>query len=123
MITFNQLKYIVLIILLFTALDYVGHSILETSYQLDKVPASYFTNKILYGIPILLIAVWLWDKKIINFGKGKYFKTFILTAIVVLALQFRYYYQYSSNFNYAIIILHYIILAPLIYWFIEEKKI
>lgn len=119
---FKQFENIVIIILIFTLLDFLGHIYLEKNYSLEKIPDNYFLNKVLYGVPILVIAVWLWGNNYIRF-QGEYAKIFILTLIVVLALQFRYYNLYSKRFNYIVLILHYLILAPILYYFIEHQKI
>lgn len=123
MVTLNQLKNIVIIILIFTHMDFIGHRILQSQYNLEIVPQNYYINKIIYGTLILTIAIFLWDRGYIRFSNTIYGKTFVLSTITVLALQLRYYNLYSSRFNIVVIILHYVILASLLYYFIEKQKI
>lgn len=108
------------IIIIFTLADYFGHTYLEKNYNLSKVPSYYYSHKIYFGVPILLIAILLID----YFNSlTEYPRIFMLTAVTVLLLQFRYIYIYSPKFNYTVIIMHYIILVPIIYYFQEKQYI
>jgi len=120
-INLKLIRNIFVIILLFTFIDILSHTYLETNYSLYEVPQDYYLNKVLYGVPLLLFAFFIYGNFLEKSFKGEYTKTFILTSITVLGLQYRYYYLYSSKFNVTVLILHYVILAAIIY-FAEEKK-
>lgn len=107
----------VVIIIIFTTIDFFSHQYLEKNYQLEKVPSYYFQHKVLYGIALLFLTLMFLD----NFITLKYYpKIFVTAAIVVLALQFQYSTLYSLRFNYIVLLLHYLILSPLLY--IAETK-
>jgi len=114
----NRLKISSIIVLIFTGLDYLGHKFLETNVHLDIVNQQYYINKILFGIPILLVAFYLYDK--LGFNWTKIQRTFLYTAILVFALQTRYSYTYSLTSNYYILTLHFVIVYPLIYYFYKN---
>ena len=115
-LSFKLIMLVALIIGIFTAADYVGHKILENSAGLVEVPSKYYVNKLLYGIPILLITILLLDKLNFQSFRRDWPRAFVLATITVLALQIRYAQLYSSKFNYWIIALHYIILTPTIFF-------
>src|SRR3990167_2019808 len=120
-INMKIIRNIFVIILLFTFADALGHKYLEVNYNMYEVPQDYYLNKVLYGVPLLLLAFFIYENFLEKSFKGEYTRTFILTSITVLGLQYRYYYTYSSRFNVTVLILHYVILAAIIY-FAEEKK-
>lgn len=115
----NKIIAVIVVISAFTLLDYLGHQYLEKNSGLDVVPQQYYTNKIFYGSIILLVGILFIDKFA---NLSVYPKTFLLTSIVVLLLQARYYSAYSQKFNQYVLILHYAALAPLIY-FAQERRL
>ncbi len=102
---FNQafiaVIFILEVMLVFTFFDYVIHS-LSQDYS---VPAWYFTNKILYGTIIGFVTyLFVRKKPIIQ-------KSIILSAVVSILLQIRYYlYGYSVQFVLLFLVIHFIIL-------------
>lgn len=96
------------IILLFTGADWVGHQYLQTHNYLQVVPAYYYTNKIIFGTILLFASLLIIKIK-------DYKSVFLITAIIVGLLQTRYLYIYNQKFNITVMILHYVILAPLLY--------
>lgn len=120
-INLKIIRNIFMIILLFTLIDVLSHKYLEANYSLYEVPQDYYLNKVLYGVPLLLLAFFIYENFLEKLFNGEYTRTFILTSITVLGLQYRYYYTYSSKFNVTVLILHYIILAAIIY-FAQENK-
>lgn len=115
----DLVKSVVLIIVIFAVVDFFGHKYLEKNSHLEVVQDRYFINKLIYGIPLLLVAVFA-----VGFFATSlqlYQRILLMTLIVVLGIQFRYYLLYSLRFNFYVVVMHYLILAPLIY-FAEEKK-
>jgi hypothetical protein len=89
------------IILVFTLFDYIAHS-LSAEYS---VPSWYFTNKIIYGT-IIGFVTYLFIKK-----KEILPKSIILSAVVSILLQIRYYtLGYSLEFVFLFLAIHFIIL-------------
>lgn len=105
------------IIIIFTIADYYSHKYLEDKYDLDVVGEQYYFNKILYGTPWIFFALLSIDKII---TLSYYHRIYVISSIVVWSLQFRYLYQYNSKFNFTILVLHYILLTPIIYF--AEKR-
>lgn len=110
-----------LIIILFTIADYMGHYYLEKNYELEKVPDTYYRNKIIYGFIILILTLLIIDKTINTTSYNT--RIFVISSIVVILLQLRYYYTYSPQFNYSVLVLHYLILIPLVYYFQKKEYI
>ena len=108
-----------IVILIFTAVDYISHQYLEKNYQLEKVPYAYYQNKVIFGTILLVIAVFLSKQLHLN----TYPLIFAVTAFVVIGLQFNYYSTYSSKFNYIVLLLHYAILGSLLYYSKEKGYI
>lgn len=115
----NLLIISIVIVLAFTALDFLGHKYLEQQYNLDVVPTQYFTNKIIFGTAILFGALLIIPKNKFS----DYTRVSIIAAILVVTLQIRYYYLYSLRFNYFIMPMHYLILLPLLYIAQEKFKV
>lgn len=82
------------IIILFTIADYYAHQYLENKYNLDVVGGQYYFNKVLYGTPVLFIALLLIDQII---TLSYYNRIYAISAV-----------------------LHYVLLTPLIYF--AEKR-
>jgi len=98
---FAALVFILEIILVFAFFDYIIHS-LSAEYA---VPSWYFTNKIIYGT-IIGFVTYLFIKK-----KEILPKSIILSAVVSILLQIRYYtLGYSLQFVFLFLAIHFIIL-------------
>ena len=93
----KKVFYAFLAIAIFTLVDYLFHFI-----PYFAVPPTYFFNKLLVGTVVLFFGM-LWfprsDKKIIW-----------ITAITVIALQFRYYSVYAPVWNILVVLVHFGIL-------------
>ncbi len=111
------LAVVFLIIILFTFIDYLVHS-LSQEYS---VPQYYFKNKILFGTLIGFISY-------IAFRKQKAFvRALYLSLTVSILLQIRYFLEgYSLEFVLEFLLIHFIILlvaSTLIFWIIDRKNI
>ncbi|HLF53944.1 MAG TPA: hypothetical protein VI544_02085 [Candidatus Nanoarchaeia archaeon] len=95
------LIFIFEVILVFTFFDFTAHNI-SPDYG---VPSWYFTNKIIYGTIIGFITyLFIRKKPIIQ-------KSLILSAVVSILLQIRYFFiGYSISFVLSFLLIHFIIL-------------
>ncbi|MEK6859745.1 MAG: hypothetical protein AABX54_02920 [Nanoarchaeota archaeon] len=92
---------ILIIILIFTAVDYYIHTLKEDY----SVPSYYFKNKIIFGTLIGFITYFFIRK--ISLLK----KALIFSAIISVLLQTRYYLEgYSKIFIFEFLIFHFLIL-------------
>ena len=99
--------FIFSIILIFAGIDFLFHT-LSPEYS---VPQRYFPNKILYGTIIGFIA-YLFIHKI----RSNYTKAVILSTIVAVLLQIRYFLEgYALDFVILFLIIHFFILFVLSY--------
>lgn len=91
----------VVIVLLFTLVDYFTHS-LSPSYS---VPSYYFRDKIIFGTFWVLVAYYFVRKKEI------FPRSLIISAFTAVVLQIRYYLiGYPLNFVLSFLVLHFIML-------------
>ena len=105
-------------ILVFTGLDYVGHTYLTFTNLL--VPNSYYLNKVIFGFILGFIFYFVaWGIRYLFFKEDKQAGRIIWVLLVVFGLQARYlFFPASSNysntetatFNIVVIILHLITL-------------
>lgn len=107
---------ILLVILLFTAIDYFFHLIPYLSVNQPE----YSLNKALYG-SILAVVGYLIVKYIKRLGS--YAKASIFTLIVIIPLQVRYlYYHNGLIWNLVVLALHYAILTPTSYYLLFRRE-
>lgn len=93
---------VLLIILLFALVDYFLHQLSEEY----SVPDRYFTNKVIYGTIIGLIAFWLTVKM-----KKIWLKSLIFSGLVAVLLQIRYFLEgYPLDFVILFLFIHFAIL-------------
>ena len=107
---------IFLIILIFTFMDYLIHSI-SKEYA---VPSYYFKNKIIFGMGIGFIS-YLFLKRLSCFAKSLFF-----SLIISILLQIRYFLEgYSIKFVLEFLVIHFLILfvVSLIVFKLLENKI
>jgi len=103
------------IIIIFTVLDYFTHQ-LSPEYS---VPGYYFTNKIIFGILIGFIALIFLNK--INWGK----RALLMSLIVSVLLQTRYYLEsYPKKFIWEFMLFHFLmlIISSFIVFYIYYKN-
>jgi len=94
---------IFIIILIFTLIDVVVHSLSEEY----SVPDYYFRNKIIFGTIIGFIT-YLFIKK-----NGLFVKSLIFSAVVSILLQIRYFLEgYSLKFVIEFLFFHFLMLLP-----------
>ena len=108
---------VVLIILVFSFIDYLVHSLNESEWG---VPSYYFTNKIIYGI-LWGLAVCLimgkWEMKPVK-------ASLIFSAAVSIILQARYAYEgYPMNFVLIFLVLHFLMLFAVSYFVFKLIKV
>ena len=105
-----------LIILLFTALDYFTHG-LSPEYS---VPNYYFRNKIIFGTLIGFLALIFLNK--INWGK----RALLTSLIVSVLLQTRYYLEgYPKKFVFEFMLFHFLMLVVssfIVFWILYRNK-
>jgi hypothetical protein len=100
MLTMKDGTRILLIILAFTAVDYVAHQ-----FYVYQLPETYFSHKILYGTVIGLIAYYFLQEK-----KPQQ-QAFWFSASISGLLQYNYYsLGYSMNFVLTFLVIHFAIL-------------
>lgn len=103
---FVALIFILEVILIFAFIDYGVHT-LDSKF---KVPAPYFTDKIIYGTLAGFI-IYLFVRK-----KKTLVKSFILSAVLAVLLQLRdYYIGYSLGFVSLFFLIHFAILFVVSY--------
>lgn len=95
---------VVFVIIVFTAIDYVIHSLNETAWG---VPSYYFRNKAIFGIIWGSVALFA-----LKFGKMNLrMKSFVFSAFISIVLQLRYAYEgYALNFVILFLFIHFAIL-------------
>lgn len=115
----NNLVSIIIINLVFTVMDYIGHKYMESNYSLYVVPISYFYHKLIAGALLLFLGAYI----VSNFMKssGLILKSIVISAMVILILQLRYITIYDSEFNYTVMALHFVILMPLVWFSLKQK--
>ena len=105
-----------LIILLFTALDYFTHG-LSPEYS---VPNYYFRNKIIFGTLIGFLALIFLNK--INWGK----RALLTSLIVSVLLQTKYYLEgYPKKFVFEFMLFHFLMLVVssfIVFWILYRNK-
>ncbi len=111
---FSMFLVVLLIILIFTFVDFLIHS-LSKEYS---VPDYYFRNKIIYGTIIGLIIYFL------TRNKKPLIKSLIFSVVVSVLLQIRYFLEgFSLEFVFEFLIIHFLILfiiSLLIFKFLEK---
>jgi len=105
-----------IIILLFTALDYFTHG-LSPEYS---VPNYYFRNKIIFGTLIGFLALIFLNK--INWGK----RALLTSLIVSVLLQTKYYLEgYPKKFVFEFMLFHFLMLVVssfIVFWILYRNK-
>ena len=107
----------IIIIILFTAIDYLVHQI-----DIFKVPFIYFINKLWIGTLLLtffsIVTIFLRKMPVV--------RAFINSLLITLLLQIRYFYSYELLFNILIPLTHFIelfILLFIYYNFVESSVV
>lgn len=113
---FLSFLIILVIILIFTIVDYVVH-LLSEEYS---VPSYYFRNKVIFGT-LIGILLWPFIKKYKTNTKS-----ILLSVVVSVLLQTRYFLEgYPKEFVFEFLLFHFLILLP-VSWIIlklSEKVI
>lgn len=105
------------VIFLFTFFDYIIHNFLDSKF-LWSVPFSYFTNKLIFGIPIFFALLVLLNKFLYKNREA------LVILITSLLLQLRYFSSESYSFAFALtyFFIHSIILYIVIKWFTHIRE-
>lgn len=105
---------ILAIILIFTAADYLIHSLSEEY----AVPSFYFRNKIIYGVLIGLVAY------LVVRNKPLIFKSLIFSASIAVLLQARYFIEgYPLGFVLEFLVIHFLMLVVISYSFFRFAEV